>query len=53
MIAGQETVDGGEIVIGETVQMAYVDQSRADLDPDQSEGMGVVELLHKEVWVVE
>ncbi|MGI9117266.1 MAG: energy-dependent translational throttle protein EttA [Gaiellales bacterium] len=36
MIAGQEPVDGGEIVIGDTVQMAYVDQSRAELDPDKS-----------------
>jgi ATP-binding cassette ChvD family protein len=36
MIAGQEPVDSGEIIIGETVQMAYVDQSRADLDPDKN-----------------
>ena len=33
MIAGQETPDGGELRIGETVQHAYVDQSRAELDP--------------------
>ncbi|MGH3003163.1 MAG: energy-dependent translational throttle protein EttA [Gaiellaceae bacterium] len=33
MIAGQETPDSGELRIGETVQLAYVDQSRADLDP--------------------
>ncbi len=32
MLAGQETPDKGEIVIGDTVQMAYVDQSREDLD---------------------
>jgi ATP-binding cassette ChvD family protein len=36
MIAGQEPLDGGELVIGETVQLAYVDQSRADLDPDKN-----------------
>ncbi|MFM7692747.1 MAG: energy-dependent translational throttle protein EttA [Actinomycetota bacterium] len=34
MIAGQEPVDGGGLQIGDTVQLAYVDQSRADLDPD-------------------
>jgi len=32
MITGQETPDSGNIVIGDTVQIAYVDQSRDDLD---------------------
>jgi ATP-binding cassette ChvD family protein len=32
MIAGQERVDSGEIRLGETVQLAYVDQSRQTLD---------------------
>jgi len=32
MIAGQETPDGGELRLGETVQLAYVDQSRDSLD---------------------
>jgi energy-dependent translational throttle protein EttA len=32
MLTGSEKTDGGEITIGETVQMAYVDQSRDDLD---------------------
>ena len=32
MIAGQETPDSGEVKIGSTVQMAYVDQSRGSLD---------------------
>ncbi len=36
MIAGEEPVDGGDLTIGETVQMAYVDQSRAALDPDKN-----------------
>jgi len=36
MLAGQETPDSGEIVTGDTVQMAYVDQSREDLDSDKS-----------------
>jgi ATP-binding cassette ChvD family protein len=33
MIAGEETPDDGELRVGDTVQLAYVDQSRADLDP--------------------
>ncbi len=33
MLVGQENPDGGELVVGPTVQFAYVDQSRADLDP--------------------
>jgi ATP-binding cassette ChvD family protein len=32
MITGQEQPDGGELRIGETVQIAYVDQSRDALD---------------------
>ncbi len=32
MITGQEQPDSGDIRIGETVQMAYVDQSRQSLD---------------------
>ena len=32
MITGKETPDSGEIVIGKTVQMAFVDQSRDALD---------------------
>lgn len=35
MIAKQEEPDGGKLRIGETVQLAYVDQSRA-LDPNKS-----------------
>ncbi len=33
MIMGQEKPDAGELKIGETVQLAYVDQSRDALDP--------------------
>src|SRR5690606_36083341 len=36
MIAGQEQPDAGEISIGETVQLGYVDQSRDTLDPDKT-----------------
>ena len=33
MIAGEEAPDSGELVIGPSVELAYVDQARADLDP--------------------
>jgi ATP-binding cassette ChvD family protein len=33
MIAGDEQPDSGELRIGDTVELAYVDQSRGDLDP--------------------
>ncbi len=36
MINGQEAPDMGSIRIGETVQLAYVDQSRESLDPDKT-----------------
>jgi len=36
MITQQETPDSGAIRIGETVKLAYVDQSRDGLDPDQT-----------------
>ena len=32
MLTGQEAVDGGSVTIGDTVQLAYVDQSRDSLD---------------------
>jgi len=36
MIMGQEQPDSGSIVIGETVELAYVDQSRDDLEGDKT-----------------
>jgi energy-dependent translational throttle protein EttA len=36
MIAGQEEADGGELRVGPSVQLAYVDQARADLDPQNT-----------------
>jgi len=36
MITGQEKPDAGELVVGSTVKVSYVDQSRADLDPNKS-----------------
>ncbi len=50
MIVGEEKPDGGELLVGDTVQLAYVDQSRGALDPDNtvyqeiSEGAEVLEL---------
>jgi len=36
MLMGREQPDSGNIVLGETVQLAYVDQSRDDLDGDKT-----------------
>ncbi len=36
MITGQEAPDSGSLRIGETVQLAYVDQSRDVLDPEKT-----------------
>jgi len=55
MIAGEESPDDGSLRVGETVQLAYVDQSRADLDPastvwkEISGGADVIELGRKEL----
>ena len=35
-IVGLEPLDGGELAIGETVKISYVDQSRAGIDPDKT-----------------
>jgi len=55
MITGQEAPDSGTIRIGDTVKLAYVDQSRDVLDPDHtiwesiSEGMDLIPLGAREV----
>jgi len=36
MIMGQEQPDKGEFTIGDTVKLAYVDQSHSDIDPNKS-----------------
>ncbi|WP_428306112.1 energy-dependent translational throttle protein EttA [Lacipirellula sp.] len=36
MLMGQEKPDTGELIIGETVELGYVDQSRDDLDPNKT-----------------
>jgi energy-dependent translational throttle protein EttA len=55
MIVGQEKPDAGTLTIGETVKLAYVDQNRDDLKPDNnvwqeiSEGAEVVELGGRQI----
>ena len=36
MIAGTETPDSGEVVVGDTVKVAYVEQGRENLNDDES-----------------
>ncbi|WP_462187002.1 MULTISPECIES: energy-dependent translational throttle protein EttA [unclassified Frankia] len=36
MLTGQEAPDAGELVIGDTVDIAYVDQTRSGLDPKKN-----------------
>jgi energy-dependent translational throttle protein EttA len=36
LITGQETADSGQVEIGETVKLGFVDQSRDDLDPNKN-----------------
>ena len=55
MITNQEQPDGGRIRIGETVKLAYVDQSRDRLDPNKtiweeiSDGLDLVALGNRQV----
>jgi ATP-binding cassette ChvD family protein len=55
MIAGEEQPDGGELRVGDTVQLAYVDQARGDLEPannvwkEISGGHDTIELGKREV----
>lgn len=49
-IVGLEELDGGELNIGETVKVSYVDQNRAGIDPDKtlwevvSDGLDFIEV---------
>ena len=55
MITGEETADAGEIVVGTTVDLAYVDQSRDELQNDQTvyqeitSGLDIVQVGNREV----
>jgi len=49
MVTGQEDADGGVLTVGETVKLAYVDQSRAELDANKTvfeEVTGGADLLY-------
>jgi ATPase subunit of ABC transporter with duplicated ATPase domains len=55
LLTSQEPADGGDIRVGETVKMAYVDQSRDRLDPQKtiwqeiSDGLDVIPLGTRQV----
>jgi sulfate-transporting ATPase len=55
MIAGEEEPDAGALRVGETVELAYVDQARADLTPENtvwkeiSGNLDTIELGKREV----
>jgi sulfate-transporting ATPase len=55
MITGQEQPDAGTLRVGDTVKIAYADQTRDDLEPDKavweaiSDGRDVVDLGGREV----
>ena len=55
MIVGQETPDGGELRVGETVKLGYVDQSRDTLRADKnvweeiSDGLDIIEIGKSQV----
>lgn len=55
MITGKEKADGGTFKVGETVKIAYVDQTRETLDPNKSiyeelsGGQDVIQLGGKEM----
>ncbi len=55
LITGQEKPDAGSIRLGETVKLAYVDQSRDDLDPKAtvwqaiSGGLDVIKVGNREL----
>jgi ATP-binding cassette ChvD family protein len=55
MIIGEEPVDSGDIRVGETVKISYVDQGRANLDPTKtvwelvSDGLDFIKVGYVEV----
>jgi ATP-binding cassette ChvD family protein len=54
-IVGLEPVDGGEVKIGETVKISYVDQTRSNIDPTKtlwevvSEGLDIITIGKVEI----
>lgn len=55
MITGKEKADSGEFKVGQTVKIAYVDQTRETLDPNKSvyeelsEGSDLIKLGQREI----
>jgi len=55
LITGQETPDAGAIRVGETVKLAYVDQTRDALNPNKtvweeiSQGLDVIKVGNREI----
>ena len=55
MLVGQEQPDAGSVELGETVELAYVDQSRDSLDGDKtvweevSDGQDIITIGHYEI----
>ena len=54
-IVGLEPLDGGDLKIGETVKISYVDQSRASIDPEKtlwevvSDGLDIITVGKTEI----
>jgi ATP-binding cassette ChvD family protein len=54
-IVGMESLDGGELKIGESVKLSYVDQSRSGIDPNKSlwevvsDGLDVIQVGNVEI----
>jgi ATP-binding cassette ChvD family protein len=54
-IVGLEPLDGGDLKVGETVQISYVDQSRAGIDPNKSlwevvsDGLDIIQVGKTEI----
>ena len=54
-IVGLESLDAGELKIGDTVKLSYVDQSRGGIDPDKtlwevvSDGLDYIKVGHVEM----
>ena len=54
-IVGLEPLDGGELKVGETVQISYVDQNRANIDPEKnlwevvSDGLDIITVGKTEI----
>ena len=54
-IVGLEQLDGGELKVGETVQISYVDQNRGGIDPNKSlwevvsDGLDIIQVGRVEI----